>query len=170
MAKRVLVILLLTTACNQPFLHPRPPAPEPPFPEPATADAVQELSLERGPCMDMSACPSYRYTYHRDGRATFDSLSIKSGKQVRRSTAALDSVTFDALARAFLHNGFFRMQPRYSTGVTDQTELIVRAALADTVKTVSEDEGKGPAELHELEQLLDSTGNRLAWHVISDSS
>jgi hypothetical protein len=161
MTKQIVPLLLLTSACNQPLLHPRPPAPETPFPEPSSADAIQELSIERGPCMDTS-CPSYRYTFHRDGHATYDSLSPRDGTQVRRSTAALDPVTFDQLASVFLQKGFFRMRQRYSRGATDQTEIIVRARLPDTLKTVSEDQGEGPSELHELEQLVDSIGNRLA--------
>jgi hypothetical protein len=165
MTEKILWPLLLTAACGQPLLHPKPPAPERPFPEPATSDAIVEVSIERGPCMDTS-CRAYRYSYRRDGSATYDSLSPKDGKEVRRSTAALDPVTFNALARAFLEKGFFRMQPRYSRGVTDQTEIILRAGLPDTVKTVSEDQGEGPPELHDLERLLDSLGVRFGWSEV----
>jgi hypothetical protein len=120
--------------------------------------------------MIVDACPTYRYTYLRHGRVIYDSLNPDTGTPVRGWVATLDSTTFDVLAKQFLQKGFFRLQRRYSAGATDQREIIVRAGLLELVKTVSEDEGAGPPELHELEQLLDSAGHRLTWHSVSDSS
>jgi hypothetical protein len=58
----VVSLLGLAVACGQPFFRARP---IPPFPEPSSPAAIQELSFERGPCMD-TTCPSYRYTFlHR---------------------------------------------------------------------------------------------------------
>ena len=165
---RAVFLGMLTTSCGQPFWHPRPAEPEPPFPEPATPAAIQELSLERGPCMDTS-CPAYRYTFRRDGRATYDSLSSVTARLVRRSTATLDSVTFAALAVAILERGFFGLQPRYSTGGTDAREVTVRALVLDTAKTVVEEEATGPPALHVLQLLLDSAGTRLSWRVVPPS-
>ncbi len=161
---RILLLLVITTACGRPFWRPRPVVPEP-FPEPASATSIQVLSIERGPCMDTS-CKAYRYTYHRKGHAMYDSLSPVDARLVQQATATLDSSTFAALARAVLAGGFFRLQPRYSAGVTDTREATVQAVLLDTVKTVVEEDDAGPAAFHEVQSLLDSLGERLSWQVV----
>jgi hypothetical protein len=115
--------------------------------------------------MDTS-CRVYRYTYHRSGRAIFDSLSPVDAKLVQRSTAVLNPATFDALAQAVFDDGFFRLEPRYSTGTTDIVEITVRVGLPDTVKMVVEEAGAGPAALHGVQSLLDSIGRRLSWEAV----
>jgi hypothetical protein len=140
-----------------------------PFPEPSSPTEIQEISIQHDPCMDTS-CKTYRYTYHRDGRAVYDSLSPVDSRLVQRATAALDSVTFARVTRIVFDRGFFRLQPEYSTGTTDVTFVTVRAVLPDTVKTVVEEEATGPAELHEIQRLLDSIGSRLSWQVIPRSN
>ena len=160
----LLLVVVITGACGQPFWRAKP-VPSAPFPEPASASAIQTLSIERSPCMDTS-CKAYRYTYHRDRQAVYDSLSPVDARLVQRATGALDSMTFDTLARAILARGFFRLQPEYSTGRTDTREVTVRAVLADMVKTVVEEEATGPAALHEVQSLLDSLGRRLYWQVV----
>jgi hypothetical protein len=119
--------------------------------------------------MDTS-CRTYRYTYHRDGHAIFDSLSPVDARLVQRATAALDSATFARLTRAVFDRGFFRLQPVYSTGTTDVTYITVRAVLPDTVKTVVEEEATGPAALHEIQGMLDSIGSQLSWEVAPRSN
>jgi hypothetical protein len=161
------LLALMTAACGKPFLHPRPVASEP-FPEPSSPTEIQEISIERDPCMDTS-CKTYRYTYHRDGWAVYDSLSPVDARLVQRATAALDSATF-AVTRTVFDRGFFRLQPEYSTGTTDVTFVTVRAVLPDTVKRVVEEEATGPAELHEIQGVLDSIGSRLSWQVVPRSN
>jgi hypothetical protein len=159
---------LITAACGKPFWHPRPAASEP-FPEPSSATAIQAISIEREPCMNTS-CKAYRYTYHRDGRAIYDSLSPVNARLVQRARATLDPATFARLARAVLDRGFFQLQPVYSTGTTDVTVVTVRAVLPDTLKTVVEEEAIGPPALHEVQSLLDSIGGELSWQVVQRSN
>jgi hypothetical protein len=111
--------------------------------------------------MDTS-CPSYRYTFRRDGRATYDRLSQSDGRLLDRSMGTVDSVIFERLAAALYERGFFQMEPGYGEA-TDHTKITVRAALPDTVKEVTEDEGAGPAALHDLHSLLRSVGTDLRW-------
>jgi hypothetical protein len=61
------------------------------------------------------------------------------------------------------------MEPSYHVA-TDGRQVTIRAVLADTVKTVIEDEGVGTPALHELQALLDSVGARLQWHVARRSN
>jgi hypothetical protein len=151
----MLLLVLTTAACGQPFGRSRP-GPSEPFPE-------------RSPCMDTS-CKAYRYTYHRNGRAMYDSLSPVDALPLQRAAAALDSVTFATLAREVVDHGFFRLRSRYSTGTTGIREVTVRAVLADTVKTVVEEEAIGPTALHEVQSLLDSIGGELSWQVVQRSN
>jgi hypothetical protein len=162
------LLALLTVACGKPFWHPRPVVSEP-FPEPSSPTTIQAISIERDPCMDTS-CRTYRYTYHRDGRAIYDSLSPVDARLVQRATAALDSATFARVTGTVFDRGFFRLQPVYSTGTTDVTYITVRAVLADTVKTVVEEEAAGPAALHEIQRVLDSIGSRLSWQIVPRSN
>ena len=168
MRAQLCLLALLTLACGKPFWHPRPVASEP-FPEPSSPMAIQAISIERDPCMDTS-CRTYRYTYHRDGRAIYDSLSPVDARLVQRATAALDPVAFASVARRVFDRGFFRLQPVYSTGTTDVTYVTVRAVLQDTIKTVVEEEAVGPAALHEIQGVLDSIGSLLSWQVVSRSN
>ena len=150
---------LVALACGRPLLpaHP-PPAP---FPEPLGPGAIQEISLEQGPCMDTS-CPSYRYTFRRNGRATYDRLSQSDNRLLDRSIATVDSATFERLAAALYERGFFQMKRGY-VEATDHTEITVRATLPDTVKEVTDDGDAGPAALHDLQTLLRSVGTNLRW-------
>jgi hypothetical protein len=159
------LLAVMAGACGKPLFR-APPAP--PFPEPAGPAAIQEISLERSPCMDTS-CPSYRYIFRRDGRATYDRLSPSDARLLERATALLDWMTFEQLASETYERGFFRMEPSYHVA-TDGRQVTIRAVLADTVKTVIEDEGVGTPALHELQTLLDSVGARLQWHVVRRSN
>jgi hypothetical protein len=168
MGIQLCLLALLIVACGKPFWHPRPVVSEP-FPEPSSPTAIQAISIERDPCMDTS-CRAYRYTYHRDGRAIYDSLSPVDARLVQRATAVLDPATFASVTRRVFDRGFFRLQPVYSTGTTDVTYVTVRAVLPDTIKTVVEEEAVGPAELHEIQGVLDSIGSRLPWRVVPRSN
>jgi hypothetical protein len=159
------LLAVMAGACGKPLF--RAP-PEPPFPEPSGPGAIQELSLERGGCM-VPSCPPYRYIFRRDGKATYDRMSPRDARLLERATAIMDSMTFEQLATAAHQRGFFRMDPSYHVA-TDRRQVTVRAVLPDTTKTVVEDEGMGPAALHQLQALLDSVGARLQWHVVRRSN
>jgi hypothetical protein len=161
------LLTLMTAACGKLFWHSRPVATER-FSEPSSPAEIQEISIERDPCMDAS-CKTYRYTYHRDGRAVYDSLSPVDARLVQRATAALDSATFARITRTAFDHGFFHLQPEYSTGTTDVTFITIRAVLPDTVKTVVEEEATGPPALHEIQGVLDSIGSQLPWQVVQRS-
>jgi hypothetical protein len=112
--------------------------------------------------MDTS-CPSYRYTFRRDGRATYERLSpVGNGRLLDCTSAPLDSTSFARLAAAVYERGFFRLEPYYFEA-TDQTALTIRAVLPDTVKVVADNGTVGPSGLHELQALLDSAGARIPW-------
>jgi hypothetical protein len=117
-----------------------------------------------------TSCRTYRYTYHRDGRAIYDSLSPVDARLVQRATATLDPATFASVTLRVFKRGFFRLEPVYATGTTDGTYVMVRAVLSDTIKTVVEERGVGPAALHEIQRVLDSIGSRLSWQLVPRSN
>jgi hypothetical protein len=110
----------------------------------------------------IASCPSYRYTFRRDGNATYDHLSQSNGEKLERSIGTIDSVTFQRLAAAMYQRGFFQLEQCYCK-VTDATSITVRATLPDTVKVVIEDEGAGPPALHDVQSMVQRIGSGLRW-------
>lgn len=116
------------------------------------------ITLERTACLGF--CPVYTVRIDGAGRVTYNGKQhVKiTGEQV----AQLDPAVVQALVQEFYRAGYFALEDRYDSTITDNpttiTSLTVRGQHKSIIDYVS-----GPPELKALEKRIDEVVNSNQW-------
>jgi hypothetical protein len=130
------------------------------------AAEVIEIGLSRSMCYGM--CPVYELVLERSGEARFEGKYFVAIMGMH--TASLVGNDFDDLARAAIYLGFLTFEPRYDYPVTDipTTTTWIRTG-AERIE-VSNRGRRGPADLGDLEDLIDGCAAALDWRPVYSES
>ena len=117
----------------------------------------------------MAPCPTYSYVLRGNGTAEFEGR--EHTPMLGRYTAPLAPASFDSIVRLLREKHFLQMARVYAYPATDQTSVITRAFLADTVKEVERygDPADAPRELYQIEAAIQRLGANLHWHYLGPS-
>lgn len=149
------LVIGLTLAC-----HPTPRPITSPRQAPL-ASAIRAIRLERGPCMAVSACPGYTYTFRRGTPAYYHGPARPSAGA--EAIADFSPEAFDRMAAWLVDSQFFAMQPHYA-GPLDSPMTTITAWYGFDSMVVAADAGAmAPLALTRLQALLDSAGRSLVW-------
>lgn len=125
---------------------------------------IKEVTLSRGMCF--GSCPSYDLTLRADGTAVFEGKQFapRKGKYIGHFWGE----SLNKFGAAAERNGFWSLKSHYSVGYTDQATqtLTIKTDKGKTV--VSEYGPSGPAELWELQTIVDGIAANISdWKKIS---
>lgn len=154
----ILLPLSLLLACSRP----EPARPRPDTTASATVGGIRAITIEHTPCF--GACPIFSYRFDRTGSVTYTAGRFVTDSATR--SVPLAPAVFDSLALLLERAHFLAMDSLYAVTMTDQSSVILTAALADTLKVVVRygRPESAPAELQGIIDSLDAAGARLFGH------
>jgi Domain of unknown function (DUF6438) len=123
--------------------------------------ATPVITMERTQCKGM--CAEYKLSFYDDGSVIYEGKANASKSGLWRATVTKE--TIDDLVMQFQRIDFFKLQPSYSGGLSQNPIAITSFRLNDHTKTVSHDEGSpfSPESLTALEDRVDAAVQSANW-------
>jgi hypothetical protein len=132
-----------------------------------SGSSISQISLQRTACF--GACPIYTVSIYPDGLVEF--YGERFVQSLGNFTARVDPANFTVLADFVGQLGFFELEEEYRVRREPDGSVVAVSDLPSRITTVvREDRAKsvlnyfaGPAELEQLELLIDEMTNSARW-------
>lgn len=114
-----------------------------------------EITLERTACY--GSCPVYSVTIFGDGTVIYDGKQYVRIEGKRIYDIPIEDV--EKLVAEFYQVGYFSLDDKYDTPITDHPTIITSIRVGNETKTVSNYANSAPDRVHELEKNIDELTN-----------